>query len=190
MSHPHSTAATPHLGRPRRAVAIGGALAVAVSLLAACGGGSASPASGGTPNPRVVRVVAAENFWGSIAAQIGGVHAHVVSIITNPNTDPHAYEPTAGDARTLATAQLVVENGIGYDPWVPKLLAASVPPHVFALSALAALVAGVTAYLSTLFLMRYFRRNDEWALNPFGYYCMVAGLGSVAWLLLPRLLQG
>ena len=47
----------------------------------------------------------------------------VSSILDNPNTDPHAYEPTAGNARTLASAQLVVENGIGYDPWVPKLLA-------------------------------------------------------------------
>lgn len=63
------------------------------------------------------------NFWGSIAGQIGGTHARVVSIITNPNTDPHAYEPTAPDARTLATANLVIENGIGYDPWVQKLLA-------------------------------------------------------------------
>jgi undecaprenyl-diphosphatase len=71
---------------------------------------------------------------------------------------------------------------------VPKLLAESVPPEVFRLSAVAAVVAGVTAYLSTWFLMRYFRRNDDWALNPFGYYCMLAGLGAIAWLLLPRFL--
>ena len=48
----------------------------------------------------------------------------VVSLITNPNTDPHAYEPTAADARVLASAQLVVDNGLGYDPWVDKLLSA------------------------------------------------------------------
>jgi zinc/manganese transport system substrate-binding protein len=91
--------------------------------LAACStASSANTAStgGGT----VIQVVAAENFWGSIASQIGGSHVHVVSIITNPNTDPHSYEPTATDARTLAGAQFVIENGIGYDPWVPKLLAA------------------------------------------------------------------
>jgi zinc/manganese transport system substrate-binding protein len=69
-------------------------------------------------------VVAAENFWGSIISQIGGTHARVASVVTNPNTDPHSYEPTAADARTVATAQLVIENGIGYDPWVPKLLSA------------------------------------------------------------------
>jgi zinc/manganese transport system substrate-binding protein len=72
----------------------------------------------------VLHIVAAENFWGSIANQIGGEHVQVTSIITNPDTDPHSYEPTASDARTLAAAQFVIENGIGYDPWVPRLLAA------------------------------------------------------------------
>ena len=49
--------------------------------------------------------------------------------------------------------------------------------------AAAKVVAGVTAFLSTAFLMRYFRRHDDWALNPFAYYCIAAGLGSIAWLL-------
>ncbi|HVC62833.1 MAG TPA: undecaprenyl-diphosphate phosphatase [Acetobacteraceae bacterium] len=66
---------------------------------------------------------------------------------------------------------------------VPKLLHASVPPGVFALSALAAAVAGVTAFASTVFLMRYFRQHDAWALNPFAYYCFVVGAGSLALLL-------
>jgi zinc/manganese transport system substrate-binding protein len=78
----------------------------------------------GTTGTRVVQVVAAENFWGSIISQLGGTHAHVVSLITNPNTDPHSYEPTAADARVLAGSQMVVENGLGYDPWVDKLLSA------------------------------------------------------------------
>ncbi|MDA8248336.1 MAG: undecaprenyl-diphosphate phosphatase [Rhodospirillales bacterium] len=65
---------------------------------------------------------------------------------------------------------------------VPKLLRAGMAPGTFSLAAAAAAVAGVTAFLSTAFLMRYFRRNDDWALNPFAYYCLVAGLGSVAWL--------
>jgi len=91
-------------------------------VLAACGS-SGSSSSGGTTGG-VLQVVAAENFWGSIASQIGGTHVRVVSIITNPDTDPHDYEPTATDARTLASARLVVENGVGYDPWVKKFLAA------------------------------------------------------------------
>jgi zinc/manganese transport system substrate-binding protein len=72
-----------------------------------------------------VRVVAAESFWGSIARQIGGSNASVQSIIVDPAQDPHSYEPTAGDARTMAIAQLAIVNGVGYDPWAPKLLAAS-----------------------------------------------------------------
>jgi zinc/manganese transport system substrate-binding protein len=72
-----------------------------------------------------LRVVAAENFWGSIAAQLGGDRVQVTSVITSPATDPHDYEPTAADARTLAGAQLVIVNGIGYDPWASKLLAAN-----------------------------------------------------------------
>ena len=66
---------------------------------------------------------------------------------------------------------------------VPKLLHESVPPGVFALSAVAALAAGVTAFASTAFLMRYFRQHDVWALNPFAYYCLAAGAGSLALLL-------
>ncbi len=65
---------------------------------------------------------------------------------------------------------------------VPKLLHATVAPGVFTLAAGAAVIAGITAYLSTVFLMRYFRRNEDWALNPFGYYCIVLGAGAIAWL--------
>jgi len=88
-------------------------------LLSGCGGGGVA-ASGGK-----LRVVAAENFWGSIAAQLGGSKVSVQSIIVNPSTDPHSYEPTAGDARTLAGAQLAIVNGIGYDLWASKLIAAN-----------------------------------------------------------------
>jgi len=98
--------------------------ALAVPLAAGSLGLAACTVS---PLPRpsgVIQVAAAENFWGSIASQVGGSHVRVRSIITNPNTDPHSYEPTAADARALATAQLVIENGIGYDPWVARLLAA------------------------------------------------------------------
>jgi zinc/manganese transport system substrate-binding protein len=72
-----------------------------------------------------IHVVAAENFWGSIAAQLGGSRVQVTSVISNPATDPHDYEPTALDARTFAGAQLAIVNGVGYDPWAPKLVAAN-----------------------------------------------------------------
>jgi zinc/manganese transport system substrate-binding protein len=95
------------------------------ALLAGCdkSGSSATAGTGGGGGR--LRVVAAENFWGSIASQLGGGRVEVSSIIVNPDTDPHSYEPTAADARTLAGARLAIVNGIGYDNWAPKLLAVS-----------------------------------------------------------------
>jgi zinc/manganese transport system substrate-binding protein len=83
-------------------------------------GSLGSMGSGGRP-----RVVAAENFWGSIAAQLGGPKVDVRSIIVNPNSDPHSYEPTAIDARAMAGAQMAIVNGIGYDEWATHLLDAN-----------------------------------------------------------------
>ncbi len=102
------------------------ALAVVLVLGAACVAGCDKSAPGGETgaNGRV-RVVAAENFWGSIAEQLGGDRVDLTSIIVNPDTDPHSYEPTAEDAREMAGAKLAIVNGIGYDNWAPKLLAAS-----------------------------------------------------------------
>ncbi len=88
-----------------------------VTQLAACST-STPPASGGG----TISVVAAENFWGSIAAQVGGNHVHVTNIITSPDTDPHSYEPTSGDARAFAVAQYAIVNGAGYDVWAQKAL--------------------------------------------------------------------
>jgi undecaprenyl-diphosphatase len=65
---------------------------------------------------------------------------------------------------------------------VPKLLHAGIPAGTMALSVLCAVVAGITALLSTMFLMRYFRDNDKWALQPFAYYCLVAGAVSFVYL--------
>nr|WP_294565724.1 undecaprenyl-diphosphate phosphatase [uncultured Rhodopila sp.] len=66
---------------------------------------------------------------------------------------------------------------------VPKLLHESIPPGVLTNSVIAAVVAGITALLSTAFLMRYFRQHDTMALNPFAYYCLLAGGISLAVLL-------
>jgi zinc/manganese transport system substrate-binding protein len=95
-------------------------LAVIALVAGGCGGSSSQGSSGGG-----VQVVAAENFWGSLAAQLGGDRVHVTSIITSPDADPHDYEPRAADARTMAEAQLAIVNGIGYDAWASKLVAAN-----------------------------------------------------------------
>jgi zinc/manganese transport system substrate-binding protein len=98
-----------------------------VLLAALTMAGCATTAPGRTARAQtgIVKVVAAENFWGSIAAQLGGAHAAVQSIITNPASDPHDYEPTAADAIAIHGAQLVIINGVGYDAWATKLAAAN-----------------------------------------------------------------
>jgi zinc/manganese transport system substrate-binding protein len=108
-----------------RRLAAGGLTALAVLAAAACS--TSSPKSADTPasSGKTIQVVAAENFWGSIASQLGGDHVKVTSIISNPDADPHDYEPTAADARTVAGAQFTIVNGIGYDAWADKLLAAN-----------------------------------------------------------------
>lgn len=73
-------------------------------------------------------IVAAENFYGNVARQIGGQYVDVVSILSNPDQDPHLFEATVSTARTLSAANIVIYNGIGYDPWMAKLLAATEAP--------------------------------------------------------------
>ena len=70
-------------------------------------------------------MIAGENFWGSIALQLGGSHVSVQSIVSDPNADPHEYESSANDARAFAEAKLVILNGAGYDDWGKKLLDAN-----------------------------------------------------------------
>jgi zinc/manganese transport system substrate-binding protein len=70
-------------------------------------------------------IVAAENFYGDVADQIGGQNVTVTSILTNPDQDPHLFEASASTARNLATARVVIFNGADYDPWMSKLLSAS-----------------------------------------------------------------
>jgi zinc/manganese transport system substrate-binding protein len=111
-------------------------VSVAVAVVAAAGlagCATSSPTTGttgasGGSNTKIT-VVAAENFWGSIAGQLGGEHASVTSIISNPDADPHDYEPTPADGRTVAAAQYAIVNGIGYDPWAPKLIGANPNPQ-------------------------------------------------------------
>lgn len=75
-----------------------------------------------------IKVVAAENVYGDIARQIGGVNLAVTSILTNPNQDPHEFEASAATARAIADASLVIYNGADYDPWALKLVSASKSP--------------------------------------------------------------
>jgi zinc/manganese transport system substrate-binding protein len=93
-----------------------GLLAAVVSLLAA-------PAL--TWAARPITIVAAENFYGDIAQQIGGPEVKVTSILSNPDQDPHLFEASPSVARAISGARIVIYNGIGYDPWIDNLLSAA-----------------------------------------------------------------
>ena len=72
-----------------------------------------------------VSILAAENFYGDVAQQIGGPHVTVTSVLNNPDEDPHLFEVDPSVARAVSGAQIVIYNGIDYDPWVDKLLSAA-----------------------------------------------------------------
>jgi zinc/manganese transport system substrate-binding protein len=75
-----------------------------------------------------VKVVAAENFYGDMASQIGGANVEVTSILSNPDDDPHLFEASPATARALSDAKVVIVNGVDYDPWMEKLLGANKAP--------------------------------------------------------------
>ena len=84
------------------------------ALLAACGGTMTNAGS-------ALAVVAAENVYGDIAQQIGGAHVHVTSILSDPRADPHLFEPGSSNGLAVATAKVVIQNGLGYDAFMTLL---------------------------------------------------------------------
>ena len=93
-----------------------------VLALGACNTATGSTAPGGS---RVINVVAAENFYGDMVRQLGGSHVSVTSILSDPNADPHQYEANVQTGIAVSKADLVIENGGGYDAWMEKILAGS-----------------------------------------------------------------
>ncbi len=96
-------------------------LLILILVLSACSSSIGST----TPSSSTIKVVAAENFYGDIAKQVGGSYVSVINIISNPNVDPHVYESSVKTAIQVSQAQIVIENGGGYDAWMDKLLSGS-----------------------------------------------------------------
>jgi len=94
-------------------------------LLSACGNTSLATTNGSAS----LKVVAAENFYGDIARQLGGSHVSVTSILSDPNVDPHEYQSNVQTGITVSKANLVIENGGGYDDWMDKILSAAPDDH-------------------------------------------------------------
>ena len=99
--------------------------ACALVALGGCAGHATETAASPAPG---VQIVAIERVYGDIAAQLGGKDVTVLTTLNSPSADPHGYEPSTRDADAIANADIVIENGLGYDAFVDKLVNAS--PHV------------------------------------------------------------
>ena len=99
---------------------------VAAGLLATCaitGCGSAADPATSSSHADLIRIVASTDVYGDIAEQIGGTHVSVTSIIDSPTQDPHSYTASAQDQLALSKADIVIENGGGYDDFIDSMLA-------------------------------------------------------------------
>jgi zinc/manganese transport system substrate-binding protein len=103
-------------------------IAVLALLLAGCGGSSSSSSSATgseSSSGETIGIVAAENEYANVAEQIGGKYAEVSAIESDPNTDPHQFEASASVAKDVSGADVLIENGLGYDSYMEKVVAAS-----------------------------------------------------------------
>jgi len=112
------------LARGRRRAGVAALAVVLVVTVGTTACGSSTPAS----STGVINAVGAENQYANVLAQIGGRYVHVSSILDNPNTDPHTFESSPGVASEVSAAQLVVQNGVGYDEFMNKIESASPNP--------------------------------------------------------------
>src|SRR5271165_6349691 len=109
----------------RRAAVLAGTVALALGV-AACSTSSADSSGHGNA---VINAVGAENEYANVLSQIGGKYVHVSAILNNPNTDPHTFEASPQVAQEVSSAQLIVQNGVGYDSWMAKIESASSNPQ-------------------------------------------------------------
>src|SRR5215469_382456 len=116
----HDPEGAPNLMRPGRGITFA-VLAITAGLLAAgCSAASATSAGSGT-----IVAVGAESEYANVISQIGGKYVQVTAIESNPSTDPHAFEASPSVAQEVSSAQLVVQNGIGYDTYMNRIESAS-----------------------------------------------------------------
>ena len=108
--------------RSTRPLVIGLMTVLAMTLLGCTSTTSAA-------RPGVIPAVAAENHYADVISQIGGKYVSVTAIMSNPNTDPHTFEASPSVAQALSQAELVVQNGLGYDDFMQTLEKASPRSH-------------------------------------------------------------
>src|SRR5690348_13616637 len=99
--------------------------AAAVTALAAAGCSSSGTTADTASSTGVISAIGAENEYANVLGQIGGRYVHVSSILNNPNTDPHTFEASAQVAQEVRSADLIVQNGVGYDSWITRIESAA-----------------------------------------------------------------
>jgi zinc/manganese transport system substrate-binding protein len=109
--------------RTRTGMALAGVAAALAVAASGCGNSATTAAS--TKSTTVINAIGAENEYANVLSQIGGKYVHVSSIMNNPATDPHTYESSPSVAQEVTAAQLIVQNGVGYDTFMNKIEAAS-----------------------------------------------------------------
>lgn len=97
------------------------------ALAALCAVGFA--ASANAQMSGAIKAIGVENEYADVISQIGGKYVQVEAIESDPNTDPHTFEASPKVAQQLAAAQLIVENGVGYDDWADKIMSATPKPN-------------------------------------------------------------
>ncbi|KQZ85578.1 metal ABC transporter substrate-binding protein [Microbacterium sp. Root166] len=107
----------------RRRTTLLGLAAASTLALAGCASGAAAGGQG--PDDALLQVVASTSVYGQIAEEVGGDLVEVTSIVTSDAQDPHGFEPSARDQLTIADADLIIENGGGYDSFVDALIESS-----------------------------------------------------------------
>jgi zinc/manganese transport system substrate-binding protein len=112
--------ASPRRPRTWGRLATAAVLAGMAMAAAACGGGAQTSSAAG-----VINAIGAENEYANVLSQVGGRYVHVSSILNNPATDPHTYESSPQVAQEVSAAQLIVQNGLGYDTFMNKIESAS-----------------------------------------------------------------
>ncbi len=111
--------------RPPVAVLKRGRRHAVLGLLAATAALSLAPRAVAETAPATINAIGVENEYADVIAQIGGRYVHVAAIMSDPNTDPHTFEISPKIAAQVAAAALIVKNGVGYDSWVDKIIAAA-----------------------------------------------------------------
>jgi zinc/manganese transport system substrate-binding protein len=112
----------------RKGTVLASALGVLALAAAGCGGNGTGGAHDTANGTTVINAIGAENEYANVLGQIGGRYVHVSSILNNPNTDPHTFEASPQVAQEVSAAQLIVQNGVGYDTFMNKIESASPDP--------------------------------------------------------------